>query len=216
MKKLIRGILDFRKGRRPDYAETFARLALGQSPDSLFVACSDSRVVPNLFASSEPGDLFVLRNVGNIISPCGPGGLSKSDESEAAAFEFSILGLKVTDFIVCGHSSCGAMRALLDEKAGVDAPHFKAWLRHAASSLARLGAGERMNAELPIHDHLSQINVLQQIEHLRSYAVVRETEQAGRLNLHAWWFDIAHAEVLAYRPAEKRFAPIDEANDGRV
>src|SRR4051812_40341649 len=114
MKKLRQGIVDFRKSRRPEYAATFARLALGQAPDALFVACSDSRVVPNLFASTEPGDLFVLRNVGNIVAPCGAHGASESDESEGAALEFAILSLKVNDVIVCGHSECGAMRALTE------------------------------------------------------------------------------------------------------
>lgn len=109
MKKLIRGIIDFRKNMRPSCKETFAQLALGQRPDTLFIACSDSRVVPNLFASSDPGDLFVIRNVGNFIPPCGEQGRSASDESEAAAIEFALLTLPVTEIIVCGHSECGAM-----------------------------------------------------------------------------------------------------------
>ena len=98
MRKLLRGIAEFRRTRRPDYAETFARLALGQKPDALLVACSDSRVVPNLFASTEPGDLFVVRNVGNLIPPCGADGRSTSDESEAAAVEFAlrVLSVRVT------------------------------------------------------------------------------------------------------------------------
>src|SRR5271156_4408924 len=114
MKKLRQGIVEFRRTRRPEYAATFARLALGQAPDALFVACSDSRVAPNLFASTEPGDLFVLRNVGNIVAPCGADGASERDETEAAALDFAILNLKVSDVIVCGHSECAAMRALVD------------------------------------------------------------------------------------------------------
>src|SRR5436189_4919786 len=106
MKKLIRGIVEFRKKVRPGYRETFSRLALGQSPDALLIACSDSRVAPNVFASTEPGDLFVIRNVGNIIAPCGDGGLAIGDESEAAAIEFSTFALNVSDMIVCGHSEC--------------------------------------------------------------------------------------------------------------
>src|SRR5579871_2549496 len=109
MRKLIRGIVDFRKNVRASVKETFAQLALGQRPDTLFIACSDSRVVPNLFASSDPGDLFVIRNVGNLIPPCGERGHSASDESEAAAIEFALTALPVTDIVVCGHSECGAM-----------------------------------------------------------------------------------------------------------
>src|SRR3981081_2713590 len=114
MKKLIEGIVEFRRNVRPGYRETFARLALGQAPDPLFIACSDSRVVPNLFASANPGDLFVIRNVGNLVAPAGDDGSSLDGDAGAAAVEFSIEMLKVTDVVVCGHSDCGAMRALLD------------------------------------------------------------------------------------------------------
>ena len=210
MKKLIRGILDFRKTRRPEYAETFARLALGQRPDSLFVACSDSRVVPNLFASTEPGDLFVLRNVGNIISPCGADGFSVSDESEAAALEFAIDTLKVQDLIVCGHSECGALAALLQGGTGGSHPHLDAWLRHAAPALAALRGGRRLPGPSTELNQLTQLNVLTQLENLRSYAVVRDAEKAGRLRLHGWWFDIAQADVLLWDAAKGRFDVLAE------
>ena len=216
MKKLIRGIVEFRKTARPGYRETFARLALGQSPDTLLIACSDSRVAPNLFASTEPGDLFVIRNVGNIIAPCGADGLSQSDESEAAAIEFSTLGLDVSDIIVCGHSDCGAIRTMVDGKKGPQAPHLHAWLRHAEGALQRFKAGARMKADLPDPSHLSQMNVLLQLEHLRSYPVVRDRLAAGRLALHAWWFDIARAEVSAYEEALERFVVIDEEEAERI
>src|SRR3954470_7052347 len=157
MKKLRHGIVEFRRNRRPEYAETFARLALGQAPDSLFVACSDSRVVPNLFASSEPGDLFVVRNVGNIVSPCGPSGASLSDESEGAALEFSVRSLKVNDLIVCGHSECGAMRALVDGREKLDLQHMSSWLRHAQPALERYRTGARASAsQLAAHNQVSQ------------------------------------------------------------
>ncbi len=111
MRKLVQGIVEFRRSRRPDYAETFSRLALRQKPDALYIACSDSRVQANVFASTEPGDLFVVRNPGNLVSPAGADGKSLSDESEAAAIEFALDVLEVRDIIVCGHSGCGAMAA---------------------------------------------------------------------------------------------------------
>jgi carbonic anhydrase len=216
VRKLIGGIIEFRKSVRPEYREKFARLALGQSPDALFIACSDSRVVPNLFASTEPGDLFVIRNVGNIIAPCGADGRSLSDESEAAAIEFSTLALNVTDVIVCGHSECGAMRVLLEGAGSLRAPHLHDWLRHAQEPLRKLQAGTRMKAELPPHNHLSQLNVLEQVEHLRTYAVVQERVAARKLRLHAWWFDIAAAEVLAHDEEQGRFVVIDETYSRRL
>src|SRR5436305_14266568 len=109
MRKLVRGIVDFSNRVRPTARQNLAGLALGQNPDALFIACSDSRVAVNVFASTEPGDLFVVRNPGNIVSPAAADGLSVADDSEAAAIEFAVLQLAGRDIIVCGHSSCGAM-----------------------------------------------------------------------------------------------------------
>src|SRR5271170_4918339 len=201
MKKLRSGIVDFRRKRRPEYASTFARLALGQAPDALFVACSDSRVVPNLFASTEPGDLFVVRNVGNIVAPCGESGTSLSDESEGAALEFSVLSLKVSDVIVCGHSECGAMRALVAGRERLDLPHMRSWLRHAQPALERQREGGASTG-LALHDQVGRRNVLLQLDHLRTYPFIREAEESGRLALHAWWFDIAGADVFEWRDDE--------------
>lgn len=216
MKKLIRGIVEFHEKVRPGVRETFSRLALGQSPDALLIACSDSRVVPNLFASTEPGDLFVIRNPGNLIAPCGADGISVSDESEAAAIEFSTLSLNVRDIIVCGHSECGAMRILMEGRQDLPAPHLHSWLRHAGGALKQVQSGERMPAELAPHNHLSQFNVLRQLDHLKSYKVVQDRLKSGKIRLHAWYFDIAEAEVLAYDDREKRFIVIDDAEATRL
>ena len=216
MKKLIRGIVEFRKTLRPEYRETFARLALKQSPDALLIACSDSRVVPNLFASTEPGDMFVLRNAGNIISPCGEDGRSVSDESEAGAIEFAAFALNVPDIIVCGHSECGAMRMLIEGKRDLPAPHLYAWLRHVEPALKRVREGARMNPDLSLHNQLSQFNFLHQLAHLRTYPFIRERIAAGKLRLHAWYFDIAQAEVQNYDERQKRFVVIDEAEAERI
>src|SRR5262249_55364973 len=104
MKKLIEGIVDFQERLLPQYAERFRELALSQSPDALFVTCSDSRVVPDLLASTHPGDLFTMRNVGNLIPPAGADGISVGDLSEASAIEYAVLVLKVSNIVVCGHS----------------------------------------------------------------------------------------------------------------
>lgn len=210
MKKLIRGIVDFRQNVRPSCKDTFARLALGQRPDTLFIACSDSRVVPNLFASSDPGDLFVVRNVGNLIPPCGEHGRSESDESEAAAIEFALLSLPITEIIVCGHSECGAMDSLSRGKSPAQAPNLKSWLRHGEVSLKRLNEGCALGRHLQRHNQLSQLNVLEQIEHLKTYPTVRERLEAGRLKLHGWWFDIREADVYEYDLKRNDFRIIDE------
>src|SRR6188768_3537739 len=114
MRELILGIVDFREQHLPMLAERFRTLASGQSPDALFITCADSRVVPNLLVSTDPGDLFTLRNVGNLIPPATADGVSVGDVSEASAIEYAVLVLKVANIVVCGHSECGAMKAVLD------------------------------------------------------------------------------------------------------
>jgi carbonic anhydrase len=214
MKKLIQGIVNFRNLRLPEYAETFARLALGQKPDALFIACSDSRVAVNAFASTDPGDLFVVRNVGNLIPPCGEDGISTGDESEAAAIEFAITNLNISDIIVCGHSECGAMHAIRRGREHVASPHLKSWLRHGLPSLERLKTYAGPKGDFAEHNTLSQLNVLQQIDHLMTYELIRTRVAEGTLQLHGWWFDIAKADVYAYD--EGKFRIIDEQEAVRL
>ncbi len=216
MKKLIKGIVEFRRTVREGYKETFARLAIEQSPDTLFIACSDSRVVPNTFASTNPGDLFVLRNVGNLVPPCGNHGVSISDESEGAAIEYSILNLKVSDIIVCGHSECGAMRTLIQDRNTVQAPNLRSWLRHGDPALDLLRSGVTLDPSLAEHNQLSQLNVLLQIKHVQSYPAVRKRIEEGSLGVHGWWFDIAKADVYSYDDELKRFILIDEEEAERI
>lgn len=215
MKKLIQGLLDFQRHGLPAYRATFARLAHGQSPDCLFIACSDSRVVPNLFVSTHPGDLFVMRNVGNMVAPSDSAGLSLSDRSEAAALEFSLLNLPVEDVVVCGHSGCGAMKAVLAGYNDQKTPNLSSWLDIGRPALAAMEKS-KVGEGLPPADRLSQLNVLQQLEHLRSYPLVRERLEAGTLRLHGWWFDIGHARVHVYREDLERFIPIDELEGERM
>jgi carbonic anhydrase len=212
MRKLVQGIVDYRNRVRPTARETFARLALGQSPDVLFIACSDSRVAINVFASTEPGDLFVVRNAGNIIAPAAADGLSVADESEAAAIEFAVGNLKVRDIIVCGHSSCGAMGALIRGRENVAAPHLKSWLRHAERAMERVSDPTGPGAA----DRLSQQNALLQVEHLLTYPIVADAVAQKSLRLHSFWFDIANAEVLVHDASAGRFVPLDEQQAARL
>jgi carbonic anhydrase len=208
MRKLLQGIVDFRARKRDGVLDTFARLALGQSPDVLMIACADSRVVPNLFASTDPGDLFVVRNVGNLVPADSP--------SENAAVEFAVRNLKVNHIIVCGHSNCGAMHALLDPPKGGVPPRLSSWLDHARGTLERLGAGEATDARLNRFDRLSQLNVLEQLRNLAGNPAVAEAIRMRRLRLHGWWFEIGTADVYSYDEAGERFVLIDAAYAGRL
>jgi carbonic anhydrase len=211
MKKLIKGIVEFRTNVQKEYRESFGRLATGQSPDTLFIACSDSRVVPNTFASTNPGDLFVLRNVGNLVPASGKDGVSLGDDSEAAAIEYAVLNLNISYIIVCGHSECAAMRALMANRQSIQAPNLKSWLRHGDASMVKWKAGLVLDSELEPHNQLSQLNVLQQMENIKSYPVVKKRIEEGTLAIHGWWFDIALAEVYAYEADVNKFVVIDES-----
>jgi carbonic anhydrase len=208
MKKLIEGIVDFRKGLTQERRDLFAKLALGQKPDSLFIACSDSRVVPNLFASTNPGDLFVLRNIGNMMPPPNA---ELHDMSAAAVLEFSVLALNVSDIIVCGHSECGAMQLLAEGAENMPGcPHLQSWLHVGLPSLHKVQSGDVLNPTLSKCNQVSQVNVLQQMEHIGSYPFVHERLEKKLLRIHGWWFDIAHADVYCYEKALHQFVLIDE------
>ena len=216
MLKLVQGIVDFRKNLKPSYRDTFARLALGQSPDALFIGCSDSRVAVNVFASTDPGDLFVVRNVGNLVPPCGDGGQSLADESEAAAIEFALGTLNVSHIIICGHSECGAMQALTAGRENLQDPNLRAWLRHGEESLAYVGREHSIGKNLENHNQLSQLNVLKQMEHIKTYPIVRERLESGKLMIHGWWFDLKRADVFAYEESFNDFVLFDDAQAFRI
>ncbi len=206
MEKLIKGIVQFRETVSKEQLEHFGKIAIEQKPDSLFIACSDSRVVPNLFASTDPGDLFVVRNVGNIIPPAEQDGFSTDDVAEIAAVEYAINALKVKDIIICGHSECGAMAALLNDNLACGCSHVERWIHHAEPSLEILKSERELFSDRYSDVNLlSQINVLQQVEHLKTYPLVQEKLNKGEIRIHAWWFDIATANVYMYDNKTKDF-----------
>ena len=209
MRRLISGIVEFRERQLSKYAERFRDLALAQSPDTLMITCSDSRVVPDLLASTHPGDLFTIRNVGNLIPPATAEGISIGDVSEASAIEYALLVLKVANIIVCGHSECGAIKKVLERKHRPDATNIEKWLHHASTAAFRLEHEGALEATLQPHDQLSQLNVLVQLEHLMSYPLLRAKIAAGTLHLSGWWFDIATGSMYSYERTSRSFAVID-------
>ena len=201
MKKLIKGIMEFRQTRREQVRELFAQLALGQSPDCLFIACSDSRVAVNVFASTDPGDLFVVRNLGNIMPP------SPDSGSAVAALEFALGNLGVSHIIVCGHSDCGAMRALAHDHEHLSKTPLGNWLRHAKAAV---------DGGVPDQNELSRRNVALQLENLRSHPLVKEREAAGKLKLHGLWFNIRTADVYYLENPPLDFVLIDNSEGQRI
>ena len=212
MKKLIQGIVDFRQSLTEEKRTLFAELALGQKPDTLFIACSDSRVVPNLFASTNPGDLFVMRNIGNLIPPAS----STHENSAAAVIEFSIFSLNVSDIVVCGHSECGAMQAIAQGIDKVSCCHLQSWLKYGQESLSKNRKDLILNPSLTRHNQISQVNVLLQMDHIMSYPFIRERVEKKQLQIHGWWFDIAHADVYCYEQNLNQFVLIDEVEANHI
>jgi carbonic anhydrase len=207
VKTLIDGVRRYETFHRPRYEDRFAELAAGQEPLALFIGCADSRVVPHLVASSEPGDLFVVRNVANLVPPrCADG--HASDASVASAVWYATEVLKVRDVIVCGHSSCGGMQALL-----ADSPPemLRRWLAPAQESLDVWTKYGPYDASFAPVDQLSQIHTRLQLDHLRTYEHVSTRARRGDLRLHAWWFDIAQGRLLAFDEEMDRYMPAVEA-----
>jgi carbonic anhydrase len=204
MRKLIMGIVDFRE------------LALAQSPDALFITCSDSRVVPDLLASSHPGDLFTMRNVGNLVPPATAEGISIGDLSEASAIEYAVLVLEVANIVVCGHSECGAMKAVLAHEPPLNAPNLGKWLNHANAAAFRLEHEGALDAALKPRDQLSQLNVLGADRASDVYPIVRDRAAAGALHLSGWWFEIASGDIYVYERASPSFEVIDRQRAERL
>ena len=214
--KLIRGFLRYQQHELPQRRELFETLGKGQNPDTLFLTCADSRVDPNLLVQGEPGDLFQVRTVGNLIAPASNGNRAAGDVSEAAAIEYGMLALGVKDIVICGHSRCGAMRAVLDNASLDRMPNLREWLLHGVPSLDRVERAELIDHQLPLVEQLSQVNVLQQLDHLRSYALVREREEQGEVFLHGWWFDVATGELFAFDTERGGFVRVDEEEGERI
>ncbi|MFD5477978.1 carbonic anhydrase [Streptomyces hawaiiensis] len=182
MKALLDRARTFRARADFDSGE-YRKLAEGQYPEALFITCSDSRVIPALITGARPGEIFELRNAGNIVPPYGRSGAS----GEAATIEYALEVLGVQDIVVCGHSHCGAMGAL---KSGDDLsalPGVDAWLHIARPELAPVLESAPDDPSLP---EVSQGNVVNQLAALRTYPVVRQRLDAGRLRLHGWYYEI--------------------------
>ena len=206
MQKLLKGALTFRRHVFTAYRQLFERLADGQEPEALFITCSDSRWVPNLITSADPGVLFVVRNIGNIVPPANP---ADTDNAEASALEYALNVLKVGHIVICGHSGCGAMKAALgtiDDKM----PHVRSWLRHTVNAKKLLEAYTDVTDPQARADLLSEINVLVQLKNLKTHPLVQEHLDAGTLHLHAWFFEIDSAQLYTYDPNEEEFVPITE------
>ena len=208
MQRLIEGVHRFRTGEFGSYRKLFRKLSReGQNPHTLFITCSDSRVLAELITQSQPGDLFVVKNVGNIVPPAHVRG---DTNSTAAAIEFAVASLNVTDIVICGHSQCGAIAALLAPTPVSPAtPHLRDWLSLAAPVRETLEKNYTHLQEPRARENAAaEENVLFGLDNLHSYPCVQDRLMAGTLRLHGWFFKIATAELFAYDPETRQFSPL--------
>ncbi|MFF8537551.1 SulP family inorganic anion transporter [Streptomyces sp. SAS_267] len=204
--QLARGISAFQRNTAPLVRDELARLAReGQQPSQLFLTCADSRLVTSMITSSGPGDLFVVRNVGNLVPPPGK---ESGDDSVAAAIEYAVDVLKVRSITVCGHSGCGAMQALLASEPGGTLTPLKRWLRHGRPSLDRMAADGRPWARIAGRapadavEQLCLTNVVQQLEHLRAHESVARALREGALELQGMYFHVGEAQAYLLAEAD--------------
>lgn len=202
MQKLVQGVHAFQAQYFARHRELFRKLAERQRPDALFITCSDSRIVPNLITSTEPGDLFIVRNVGNIVPHVTlPGGT-------AAAIEYAVEVLGVSDIIVCGHTPCGAIQALLEPGSMDRLPFVKRWMAQnervvdiVAERYGDLQGPARMTAAV-------EENVLVSLENLRAFPFVAERLARGALSMSGWVYKIETGQVFAFDPRAGQFVDV--------
>jgi carbonic anhydrase len=200
----MQGVINFQKLIFGEKQELFQELAGGQKPLALFITCSDSRIIPDLLAQTGPGELFVLRNAGNLVPPFGAG-----TGGEAATIEYALVQLRVRDIILCGHSKCGAMHGLLQPEALGRLPSVNGWLEHARAILPKVQSA----GSLPPDEMLQQAieeNVLLQLEHLRTHPAVRDALEARTVRLRGWVYHFEKGTVDSYDPLTGTFIPLEQ------
>ena len=206
MLKLIRGVREFQSGVFPTQRQMFAQLARGQHPEALFITCSDSRIDPNLITNTDPGAIFVLRNIGNIVPPLGA-----ARDSEEAVIEYALEALGVRHIILCGHSHCGAMKGLLHPEGLASVPAVASWLTHAEKTRQ---AVKRRHPDLQGEELLNAAvaeNVSVQLENLRTLPSVSSRLARDELQLHGWVYAIETGDVSVLDPNTGNFLPFAEA-----
>jgi carbonic anhydrase len=206
MDHIIDGVLRFQRDVYPNRQALFHDLALGQSPLAMFIGCADSRIVPEMLTQQGPGSLFVVRNAGNIVPPNSnqPGGVT-------ASIEYAVAVLGVPDIVICGHSGCGAMTAILRGAEQLEKlPAVARWLHYADAARDAVAAAHSHSTEEEKLNALIHENVLAQLDHLLTHPAVADAVHKQQLRLHGWVYDIGSGNVNTYDSRVRRFVPISE------
>lgn len=204
MQHIIEGFLNFQKEIFPQRKELFRSLASSQNPKALFISCSDSRLVPELVTQQEPGQLFVIRNAGNIVPSFGPepGGVS-------ATIEYAVVALGVTDIVICGHSNCGAMKAIATCQCMEPMPAVAHWLRYSDAAKAVVEKKTWANETEKVNG-MVQENVIAQLNNIKTHPSVAVGLRDSTLRLHGWFYDIESGDIRALDKNSKTFVSLSE------
>jgi carbonic anhydrase len=207
LRKLARGFLEFRRGTFLPQRERFDQLARAQQPRVMMIACSDSRVDPAILTGAEPGELFMVRNVANLVPPCT---VDRTQHGISAALEYGVTALGVEHVIVFGHADCGGIHALLTSDPAIDAEHtfIHRWLQIADEARRRtliVARNRPLESQLRI---LEQEAIKTSLANLLTFPWIEQRVVEGRLRLHGWSFDIQEGEVRAYVPDNDAFEPL--------
>ena len=205
MKEIIEGVHRFRTQIFPEKRGLFKSLANGQRPSALMISCADSRVDMSLVTQCEPGHLFFFRNAGNIVPPYG-----QALGAASATIEYAMVALQIPNIIVCGHSDCGAMKGVLAQGVADTMPVVAQWLKYADIPRQLVLSEGEMDPKTRV-DRLIRLNVLSQLEHLKTHPAVAVRVAHGEVKLHGWVYDIEHGSVDAYDQASGSFKPLDGA-----
>lgn len=205
MQKLLQGLQAFQSNVFAQEQQLFERLAKGQKPDTLLITCSDSRIDPALLLQTKPGELFIMRNAGNLVPTYGP---FSSGGGEAATLEFAVAILGVKDIVVLGHTDCGAIKALLHPDSVKHLPAVAQWLTQAEATRRVVLENHGDLSEQDLMDKAIGHNVLRQLDSLRTHPSVASRLERGDLRLHAWVYRIADGTVLGFDPESKAFRPL--------
>jgi carbonic anhydrase len=212
LKKFAEGNETFQKTYFKKHEEHLLKLVKeGQNPRTLFIGCSDSRVIPDLIVQSTPGDLFVIRNVGNFVAPYKP---DEDFHSTAAGIEYAVGVLEVSEIIICGHSHCGAIEALYKTSYDTSMVHTAKWLTlgEKAKTMATLALGENASKEELLRA-TERLSIITQIENLLSYPYVKKLADEEKLFIHGWYYDIETGGIEYYDPDTYQFRPLNEVGE---
>ncbi len=198
--RIALGVAKFQTEIFPAQRELFERLRLGQEPLALFITCADSRVNPNLVTQTDPGEIFIERNPGNMVPPYVEfvGGVT-------AGVEYAMLALKVPLIVICGHTDCGVMKALLHPEQVVDMPGVQSWMSHGFNARDEMLHKFGTASEDDQLRHMTELNVLGQIEHLKTHPSVSSRLRSGEIEIRGWVYDIGDGSIREANPKTRKF-----------